>query len=129
MKKFSIGLLLIGVVGFGVFMLLIGATAQGKDAAMAGGISKMTIGLIVTWVFLGGWLMQRYRDRFRAFMLASSWGWKKKFVISAVCFAVVEEAITTSLTNMAPIFGAKVGQAYITASSNFFDVIFFHSVE
>jgi len=82
----------------------------------------------VVWIFIGGGLMYRMRDRFRAFSLASAWGWKKKFVVGAVFFALIEEAITTTLTNSAPLFGAKVGEAHITASANFFDVVFLHSV-
>ena len=42
--------------------------------------------------------------------------------------ALVEEAITTTMTNLAPVFGVKVGQAYITASTNYLDVILGHSV-
>lgn len=36
--------------------------------------------------------------------------------------------VTVSLTNMAPVFGARVGEAYITASANWLDVVLFHSV-
>ncbi len=32
------------------------------------------------------------------------------------------------MTNLAPVFGAATGQAFITASTNYFHVIFFHSV-
>ncbi len=128
MKKLTIGLLLVGTVVFAVFMLLVGATSTGANVAMERGISGMIIGLIVVWIFIGGGLMYRMRDRFRVFVLASVWGWKKKFVIASVCFALIEEAITTTLTNSAPLFGAKVGEAHITASANFFDVVFLHSV-
>ena len=32
------------------------------------------------------------------------------------------------MTNLAPLFGVKVGQAYITASTNYLDVVALHSV-
>jgi hypothetical protein len=32
------------------------------------------------------------------------------------------------MTNLAPLFGARIGQAYITASANYWDVILGHSV-
>jgi hypothetical protein len=41
---------------------------------------------------------------------------------------MLEEAVTTSMTNCAPLFGVKIGEAYITASANYFDVILHHSV-
>ena len=42
--------------------------------------------------------------------------------------ALLEEAVTTTMTNCAPLLGVSLGQAYITASSNYFDVILGHSV-
>jgi uncharacterized membrane protein YhdT len=41
---------------------------------------------------------------------------------------MVEEAVTTGMTNLAPVFGVPIGAAYITASANYFDVVCFHSV-
>ena len=54
--------------------------------------------------------------------------WSAKFVVGCILLAMLEEAVTTSMTNCAPLFGVKLGQAYITASSNYFDVILRHSV-
>jgi hypothetical protein len=42
--------------------------------------------------------------------------------------ALIEEAITTTMTNLAPFFGVPIGAAYITASGNYLDVVFLHSV-
>lgn len=58
-----------------------------------------------------------------------SWGWKKKFVVFATVLALIEEAITTTMTNLAPLFGVEIGEAYITASTNYVDVVLFHSVK
>ena len=41
---------------------------------------------------------------------------------------MIEEAITTLMTNTAPLYGLKIGQAYITAGSNYLDVILLHGV-
>ncbi|MGD0805992.1 MAG: hypothetical protein ABSA10_00690 [Anaerolineales bacterium] len=49
-------------------------------------------------------------------------------MLLATILALVEETITTGMTNLAPLFGVPVGAAYITASANFFDVVCFHSV-
>ena len=50
------------------------------------------------------------------------------FLVSVTGLALVEEAITTAMTNCAPLFGAEIGDVYITASANYFDVVLFHSV-
>src|SRR5262249_30120699 len=39
-----------------------------------------------------------------------------------------EEAVTTLMTNLAPWFGVPLGSIYITASSNYWDVILGHSL-
>jgi hypothetical protein len=41
---------------------------------------------------------------------------------------MLEEVITTTMTNLASLFSVQVGEAYITASTNYFDVILHHSV-
>jgi len=41
---------------------------------------------------------------------------------------MAEEAVTTTMTNLAPVFGVRMGEAYITASANYLDVIALHSV-
>jgi hypothetical protein len=42
--------------------------------------------------------------------------------------ALLEEAITTSMTNLAPLWGTTTAQAHITASGNYLDVVLLHSV-
>ena len=39
-----------------------------------------------------------------------------------------QEAVTTSMTDLAPMFGVKMGEVYITASPNYIDVVTQHSV-
>jgi hypothetical protein len=89
---------------------------------------EMGWGLIVLWILVGGTLMWRFRDRIRALVLAVPWDWRVKFILFATLLALLEEAITTTMTNLAPLFGVAVGQAYITASANYFDVVALHSV-
>jgi len=89
---------------------------------------SMGTGLILVWVFLCGALMFLFREPIRTFVLTVRLDWRIKLVLFATLLAMVEEAITTALTNLAPLFGVKVGQAYITASTNYFDVILHHSV-
>lgn len=88
----------------------------------------MGLGLVLLWVGLGGWLMRRYRNPIREWVLVGRLDWRIKFVLMATALALIEEAITTTMTNLAPLFGVPVGAAYITASTNYWDVVCLHSV-
>jgi hypothetical protein len=85
-------------------------------------------GLILLWIGLGGGLMYRFREPVRAFVLRLRSPWWLKFILFATSLALLEEAITTTMTNLAPLFGVKLGEAYITASANYLDVVCLHSV-
>jgi hypothetical protein len=85
-------------------------------------------GLIVLWICIGGTLMHHFREPIRALVLRICLDWRLKFILFATALAMIEEAITTMMTNLAPWFGVKVGEAYITASTNYLDVIALHSV-
>ncbi|MDP6738921.1 MAG: hypothetical protein QF404_02785, partial [Planctomycetota bacterium] len=89
---------------------------------------KMVFGLIVLWVVLGGTLMHHFRDRVREYIQRSSPDWRVKFVLFTTTLALIEEAIAVLMTNLAPFLGVKVGEAYLTASTNYLDLILFHSV-
>jgi hypothetical protein len=88
----------------------------------------MGAGLVLLWVGLGGFLMRLFRDPVRDFVRAIRIDWRIKFVLFATVLALAEEAVTTAMTNLAPLFGVPVGSAYITASENYFDVVCLHSV-
>ena len=123
-----IGLLALTVL-FGGLMHLIGLGAEtAAQARMAKGIAWMSTGLIVLWVFLGGGLMYVWRDRIAAVLRRVPLDERVKFIVFAVLLACLEEVVTVSMTNLAPVFGAEMGEAYITASANYLDVILFHSV-
>lgn len=85
-------------------------------------------GLIVFWILLGGLLMHGYRKAICAAVSRVRLDWRIKFILFATTLALVEEAITTTMTNLAPLFGVEIGEAYITASTNYLDVVAFHSV-
>ena len=88
----------------------------------------MGSGLILLWVALCGALMRWQRDSIRQVFQNLRGDWRIKFVLFATLLALTEEAITTSMTNLAPLFGVSVGSAYITASTNYLDVVCLHSV-
>lgn len=89
---------------------------------------RMVWGLIILWVCIGGSLMYFFRERVRSIVHRVDIHWQIKFVLFATLLALCEEAVTVSMTNMAAIFGDLSGKAFITASTNYFDVVLFHSV-
>ncbi len=91
-------------------------------------IIKMGVALILIWCVLGGTLMYRFRDRFVAWATRIPLGWPARFVLLCIAFAMLEEAVTTSLTNLAPLFGGVSEAARITASKNYLEVVFLNSV-
>lgn len=54
--------------------------------------------------------------------------WRVRFVLFCTAMALIEEVITTTMTNLAPLFGTTPEEAHITASTNYFVVVCFHSV-
>ena len=95
---------------------------------IAHAVISMGVGLIVLWIFMCGSLMYFFREPIKKFVLGISLNWQIKFVLFATLLAMLEEAITTTMTNLAPLFGAKIGEAYITVSTNYLDMISHHSV-
>ena len=63
-------------------------------------ILKMALTLIVVWIIILGSLMYFFRDKIKKFVLKIPMGWKKKFVLFAIFLALVEEAITTTITTI-----------------------------
>lgn len=95
---------------------------------VARAIIGMGWGLIILWVFGCGTLMYLLRDSIRSWTNRIRLGWRWKFILFTTLLALLEEAITTTMTNLAPLFGVPVGKAYITASTNYLDVVTLHSV-
>jgi hypothetical protein len=91
-------------------------------------IIVMAWGLIALWVGGCGLAMRRWRDTWNRLAAAIPCPWMIKFVLGCVSLALLEEAITTAMTNAAPLLGVRQGQAYITASANYLDVALYHSV-
>lgn len=85
-------------------------------------------GLILLWIGVCGTLMHHYRAPINTVVQRIPLRWQWKFILFATALALLEEAITTTMTNLAPLFGVKVGEAYITASANYLDVVALHSV-
>jgi len=117
-------ILVAGVVLTMGFLCLVAFNSGPPEVATV----KMVFGLIMLWIVLCGSLMYRFREQVREFFQRLPFDWRVKFVLFATILALVEEAITVLMTNLAPFFGVKPEEAYITASTNYLDVVLCHSV-
>jgi hypothetical protein len=107
----------------GYLLVIIPAATPNIRAAIL-----MRLGLTLLWIILGGSLMRLMRGHLRAIFQNIRINPQITFVFFATFLALAEELITTLLTNLAPVFGVPMGAAYITASSNYVDVVCLHSV-
>jgi hypothetical protein len=118
------------IVALAGWLVLVAGTVLalnwGKPAARA--MLLMAWGLILLWIGGCGLAIWRWCDRLCRLADRVPLSWMLKFVLGCVALALVEEAITTLMTNCAPLLGVRKGQAYITASANYFDVVLYHSV-
>jgi hypothetical protein len=108
-----------------VFFLL--ATLTSPDAVTRA-IAGMALGLFLFWIVLGGALTLLLRKRVRNILRHFDAHWRISFVCFATLLALLEEAVTTTMTNAAPLWGVPIGKAYITASANYLEVVLYHSV-
>jgi len=99
-----------------------------RENRVAHAVISMGLGLILLWVVICGSGMYLLRDSIKRIVQGIPMPWQVKFVLFGILLAMLEEIITTTMTNLAPLFGVGIGEAYITASTNYFDVIFQHSV-
>ncbi|MBK7320270.1 hypothetical protein [Candidatus Villigracilis affinis] len=99
-----------------------------REDRVSHAIISMGSGLLLLWVALGGSCMVLFRDRIKTCVQSIPLNWQVKFILFGISLAMIEEVITTTMTNLAPLFGVAVGEAYITASASYFDVILHHSV-
>jgi len=118
----AVGVYSILLVGF--LNLIVLNSNNVKDRA----IFLMADGMIFLWIIVGGSLTPTLRRRLVPRLAAIPIGWRLRFVVLCTVMALIEEVITTSMTNLAPIFGSTPEEAHITASTNYFTVVLFHSV-
>jgi hypothetical protein len=119
---------IIGIYSIVVIGLISTLTLLSDGPAYEKAIIKMALGLILIWIVIGGYLMHRFRDQIRNQVQRIPLPWQLKFFLFCTILALLEEAITVSMTNLAPVFGAEIGQAFITASANYLHTVLFHSV-
>ena len=120
-------LIAIGIyTGFLVTVLNVINFASGGTRERA--IFLMADGMILFWVIIGGSLTPKLRQRLVPRLAAIPIDWRVRFVLLCTAMALLEEVITTTMTNLAPLLGTTPEEAHITASTNYFKVVLFHSV-
>jgi hypothetical protein len=99
--------------------------ASGNDKA----IIKMALLLNLIWCIGFGFITFKFKDKIKSIFqnVKPNWNWKTKFFLFFLFLILFEEIITTILTNLAQVLGGEIGKSFITASTNYFEVIFFHS--
>ncbi|MCA9458911.1 MAG: hypothetical protein KC550_00015 [Nanoarchaeota archaeon] len=106
------------------FLVLASETSTVHEKA----IIKMALGMIFFWIIMSGSLMYHFRDRFKALFQSIPIKWQIKFILFCTFFALFEEVITVTMTNLAPFFGSELGKSFMTASANYLHTVLFHSV-
>jgi hypothetical protein len=107
---------------------LVGMAAEGlkRYGTVEGAIMLMAAALALIWNIIGGAIMFLGRKPVRELISKSRLSRATTFVLFATLLALLEEGVTTTLTNLAPVLGSA--QAFITASRNYFEVVVWHSV-
>ena len=98
------------------------------ETPVARAMTGMIWGVVLIWVVGAGLLMLRLRDRVKREVAKLRLDRRLVFFLFAAGLSLLEEAVTVGMTNLAPVFGVSIGQAYITASSDYLTVVAFHSV-
>jgi len=111
-----------------MLLQLLGLAAEGKKryGTFEGAIMLMAASLGLVWNVIGGGIMYLARNLARGLVSKSPLGPGATFILFAIALALLEEVVTTCLTNLAPAFGDQ--RAFITASRNYCEVVVWHSV-
>jgi hypothetical protein len=104
-----------------VALLTIGTfTNPALETPVARAMTGVIRGLVI--------VMLRLRGRMKREVAKLRLDWRLVFFLFAAGLSLSEEAVTVGMTNLAPVFGVSIGQAYTAASSDYLTVAAFHSV-
>jgi hypothetical protein len=111
-KLFSSGTLIAAIaVWLGLSTCAVTVVALVGMGPNSRAVILMGLGLVLLWIVLGGTLMRLFRDRVSAFVRGIRLDWRVKFVLFATLLALLEEAVTVTMTNLAPGGGGGRGGA------------------
>lgn len=112
----------------GLLVTLLNIFLLGSGKPIDRAVILMADGLILFWIIICGSLTPMLRRKLVPKLATIPIGWRVRFVLLCTAMALLEEVITTTMTNLAPVFGTTPEEAHITASTNYFVVVCFHSV-
>lgn len=90
-------------------------------------IITMSSGLLFLWVIVIGSMIYIFKNRIKILFTSSNL-YVLKFFLLAVVMCMIEEAIATTMTNTALLWGLSPNEVFITASPNYLEVITRHSL-
>ena len=102
----------------GLLVMLLNIFLLGSGKPIDRAVILMAGGLILFWIVIGGSLTPMLRRKLVPKLSAISIDWRVRFVLLGTTMALLEEVITTTMTNLAPVFGTTPEEAHITASTN-----------
>lgn len=120
-------LILIGVYSI-AFLSLVYVDVLNNWDANGLAIMKMSIFLSFLWIIIWGTFQYFFKDIVRKMINMTEKKWKKKFFVLCIILVWIEEAIAVTMTNNVVQFWWEPWKAFITASTNYFEVIFLHSI-
>lgn len=91
-------------------------------------IISLAVGLFFLWGICCSFGMFKLRDRIKLFYEKREYSIILVVSFGGILLALVEEAIATLMTNLAPFFGFSTSEVFITASPNYIEVVTRHSV-
>ena len=91
-------------------------------------IITMAMGLFILWGILSAFIMVKLKSFIRNFISRYKLPNFLLVTFGGIILALIEEAIATLMTNMAPLFGFNSSEVFITASANYIEVVSHHSV-
>jgi len=116
-------IIILGYIFSLLFFPLLWIDTQSDPVSHA--IAGMALGLLVFWMLIAAGIQRLIRDKLPQIQDNIL----LKFTILATVLALIEEAITTTMTNLArPVWHVSPQDAHITASTNYFEVVLLNSV-
>ena len=128
-NKFNLSSFIIAlciVIAFG-FQALLVIHIFNQDSMQDKAMVSMSTALLVLWVGVCGFIILKTREKIRKRFTSPNF-FVLKFFIFAILMCMIEELITTSLTNTAYLWGLSPYEVYITGSPNYIEVLTKHSL-
>jgi hypothetical protein len=106
-------LIAVGIYSF-LLVSFLNLVILNSDKARDRAIFLMADGMILLWIIVGGSLTPMLRRWLVPRIATIPIDWRVRFVLFCTAMALIEEVITTTMTNLASVFGSTPEEAHIT---------------